>query len=60
MTVTRRGASSIFSNCAGREATGLRAPRPAQFEEIEEAPRRVTVMANDVSALKDYITAALA
>ncbi|WP_225757799.1 threonine synthase [Cardiobacterium sp. Marseille-Q4385] len=43
-----------------REATGLRAPRPAQFEEIEEAPRRVTVMANDVSALKDYITAALA
>ena len=43
-----------------REATGLRAPRPAQFEEIEEAPRRVTVMANDVSALKDYIRAALA
>lgn len=43
-----------------REATGLRAPRPAQFEEIEEAPRRVTVMVNDVSALKDYITAALA
>ena len=43
-----------------REATGLRAPRPERFADIEEAPRRVVVMENDADTLKDYIAAALA
>ncbi|MDO4642931.1 MAG: threonine synthase [Cardiobacteriaceae bacterium] len=41
------------------EATGLHAPRPERFQDIEEAPRRVVHMDNDVEALKKYIAEAL-
>ena len=42
------------------EATGLTAPRPERFRDIEHAPRRVEILANDVQALKDYIASHLA
>ena len=40
-----------------REATGREPPRPPAFEGIEERPKRVVRIANDVTALKAYIAA---
>lgn len=37
------------------EATGEQPPRPARFDGIEEKPRHVQVMDNDVAALKAFI-----
>ena len=42
-----------------REATGLTAPRPERFRDIESAPRRVKILPNDVAALKDCIVQSL-
>lgn len=43
-----------------QEATGITAPRPERFRDIEQAPRRVEILPNDVTALKDYIARSLA
>lgn len=37
------------------EATGIEPCRPSRFDGIEEQPRHVDVLGNDVSALKEYI-----
>jgi len=43
-----------------QEATGITAPRPERFRDIEQAPRRVEILPNDVTTLKDYIARSLA
>ncbi|MBT9503274.1 MAG: threonine synthase [Burkholderiaceae bacterium] len=38
-----------------REALGVEPPRPAALADLESRPRRVTVMASDVDAVKRYV-----
>ena len=39
------------------EAMGAEPPRPAGLAGIENLPKRVTVVDNDVSAIRDYLDA---
>ena len=37
------------------EALGMQAPRPAQFDHLEQLPQRFEVMHNDAATLKEYV-----